>query len=74
MYGRALGMEVLAWSQNLTADRAADAGARHAAKDELLARADVVSLHLVLSPRTRHILDAGDIGKLKRGAIVVALT
>jgi phosphoglycerate dehydrogenase-like enzyme len=55
----------------LTADRAAEAGARRAAKDELLTRADVVSLHLVLSPRTRNILDAGDIGKMKRGAILV---
>ena len=40
-------------------------------KDELLARADVVSLHLVLSPRTRDILGAADIARMKRGAILV---
>ncbi len=70
-YGQALGMTVLAWSQNLTDERAAEAGARFVTKDELLARADVVSLHLVLSPRTRNILGAEDIGQMKRGAILV---
>jgi phosphoglycerate dehydrogenase-like enzyme len=70
-YGQALGMSVLAWSQNLTDERAAEAGARRVAKDELLAHADVVSLHLVLSPRTRHVLAAGEIARMKRGAILV---
>jgi len=70
-YGRALGMTALAWSQNLTDERAADAGATRVAKDELLARADVISVHLVLSPRTRGILGAGDIARMKRGAILV---
>ncbi len=70
-YGRALGMTVLAWSQNLTDERAADAGAALVTKDELLARADVVSLHLVLSARTRGIVGAAEIGRLKQGAIVV---
>jgi len=70
-YGRVLGMSVLAWSQNLTDERAAEAGARHVPRDELLARADVVSLHLVLSSRTRDILGAAEIGRMKRGAILV---
>ena len=70
-YGQALGMTVLAWSQNLTDERAAEAGAQRVSKDDLLARADVVSLHLVLSPRTRGILGAGDIARMKRGAILV---
>jgi phosphoglycerate dehydrogenase-like enzyme len=70
-YGNALGMTVLAWSQNLTAERAAEAGAARVDKDELLARADVVSLHLVLSPRTRGVLGAAEIGRMKRGAILV---
>ena len=70
-YGRVLGMSVLAWSQNLTDERAAEAGARHVPRDELLAGADVVSLHLVLSPRTRHILGAAEIGRMKPGAILV---
>ena len=56
--GRAFEMEVLAWSQNLTAARAAEAGAMLVAKDELLARADVVSIHLVLGDRTRGLIGA----------------
>lgn len=70
-YGRALGMTALAWSQNLTDERAADAGATRVAKDELLARADVISVHLVLSPRTRGILGTAEIARMKRGAILV---
>ena len=70
-YGLALGMEVVAWSTNLTDETAQAAGAVRVAKEELLARADVVSLHLVLSPRSRGIVSAGDIARLKPGAIVV---
>jgi phosphoglycerate dehydrogenase-like enzyme len=70
-YGQALGMSVLAWSQNLTDERAAEAGAQRVGKDELLAGADVVSLHLVLAPRTRGVLGAADIARMKRGAILV---
>ena len=70
-YCRALGMQVLAWSQNLTAEAAAAAGATRVAKEELLERADVVSLHLVLSERTRGILGAVDLARLKPGAILV---
>jgi phosphoglycerate dehydrogenase-like enzyme len=70
-YGRALGMRVVAWSQNLTADAATTAGAVLVTKDELLATADVVSLHLVLSDRTRGILGAADLARMKHGAILV---
>jgi phosphoglycerate dehydrogenase-like enzyme len=70
-YAQALGMNVLAWSQNLTPERAAKAGAQYAAKDALLAQADVVSLHLVLSERTRGVIGAADIARMKRGAILV---
>jgi phosphoglycerate dehydrogenase-like enzyme len=70
-YGQALGMEVLAWSQNLTAERAEAAGARLASKAELIERADVVSLHLVLSERTRGIISAGDLARMKQGAVLV---
>src|SRR5207245_9720141 len=51
--GRAFEMDVIAWSQNLTAARAAEVGATLVAKDDLLVRADVVSIHLVLGDRTR---------------------
>ena len=70
-YGHALGMNVLAWSQNLTDERAAEAGAQRVDKATLLAQADVVSLHLVLSDRTRGVIRAEDIAQMKRGAILV---
>jgi phosphoglycerate dehydrogenase-like enzyme len=70
-YGRALGMNVIAWSQNLTAEAAAAAGAGLVGKDELLARSDAVSLHLVLSPRSRHTIGAAEIARMKPGAILI---
>ena len=70
-YCRALDMHVLAWSPNLTAERAAAANVVYAAKDDLLSRADVVSLHLVLSDRTRGILGAADLARMKPAAILV---
>jgi phosphoglycerate dehydrogenase-like enzyme len=70
-YGLALGMEVLAWSPNLTAERAAEAGVELATKDDLLARSDAISLHLVLSPRSRGTLGAAELARMKPGAILV---
>ncbi|HTI02043.1 MAG TPA: D-2-hydroxyacid dehydrogenase family protein [Acidisoma sp.] len=70
-YGQALGMEVLAWSRNLTPEKAAEAGATYATKEELLARSDAVSLHLVLSDRSRGILGAADLAQMKPGAILI---
>ncbi len=70
-YGQALGMRVLAWSTNLTPARAAEAGAEYAAKEALLAESDAISLHLVLSARTRGMLGAAELARLKSGAIVV---
>ena len=70
-YGRALGMEVLAWSQNLTAERAQAEGATLADKDALLARADAVSIHLVLSDRTRGLIGRAEIARMKPGAVLV---
>jgi phosphoglycerate dehydrogenase-like enzyme len=70
-YCRALGMKVLAWSQNLTAEAAAAAGAVRTEKDELFSTADAVSLHLVLSDRTRGIVGAADLARMKPGAILV---
>ena len=48
-YGTALNMNLLAWSQNLTAEKAQAAGATLVSKEELLSRSDAVSIHLVLS-------------------------
>jgi phosphoglycerate dehydrogenase-like enzyme len=64
-------MTVLAWSQNLTAETAAAAGAARVDKGELLSAADVVSLHLQLSDRTRGILGAADLARMQPGAILV---
>ena len=69
--GRAFEMEVLAWSQNLTAARAAEVGATLVSKDELLTRSDVVSIHLVLSDRTRGLLGARELSQMKRTAHLV---
>jgi phosphoglycerate dehydrogenase-like enzyme len=70
-YGQALGMKVLAWSQNLTAATAAAAGAELVTKEALFARADAISVHLVLSARSRHIIGAAEIGRMKPGAVLV---
>jgi phosphoglycerate dehydrogenase-like enzyme len=70
-YGAALDMKVIAWSPNLTADKAQAAGARLVAKSELFAQSDAVSIHMVLSPRSRGMIGADDIGRMKTGAILV---
>lgn len=70
-YATALDMRVLAWSQNLTSEAAAAAGAALVSKDELLAQSDVVTLHLVLSDRTRGIVGAADLARMKPGAVLV---
>lgn len=70
-YGRALGMTVLGWSQNLTSEAAAAAGAERVTKDDLLARSDAISLHLVLSPRSRNTIGAAEIARMKPGAILI---
>ncbi len=68
--GRAFGMEVIAWSQNLTAERAAEAGVTRVDKDELLGRADVMTIHLVLSERTRGLIGAREFALMKPTAIL----
>jgi phosphoglycerate dehydrogenase-like enzyme len=69
--GRAFGMEVLAWSQNLTAERAQAAGAMLVAKDELFERADVLTIHLVLGERSRGLVGAAELARMKPSAILV---
>jgi phosphoglycerate dehydrogenase-like enzyme len=70
-YGNALNMKVIGWSQNLTAEKATAAGATMVSKQELLSTADVVSIHLVLSPRSRGLIGAEDLALMKQGAILV---
>ncbi|WP_328630180.1 D-2-hydroxyacid dehydrogenase family protein [Streptomyces sp. NBC_00356] len=70
--GAAFGMDVAAWSQNLTAERAAEAGATLAAsKEELLDTSDFVSVHLVLGDRTRGLLGADELRRMRRTAYLV---
>src|SRR6266850_2102151 len=70
-YGQALGMRVLAWSQNMTEEKAAAAGAKRVDKAVLLSESDAISLHLVLSDRTRGIIGAQDLARMKPDAILV---
>jgi D-3-phosphoglycerate dehydrogenase len=69
--GKAFGMDVVAWSQNLTAEKAAEAGAIYLSKEDLLGTSDIVSLHLVLSDRSRGIIGAKELKTMKPGAILV---
>jgi phosphoglycerate dehydrogenase-like enzyme len=70
-YCKALNMTLLAWSQNLTADKAQAAGTTMVSKEDLLSRSDAVSIHLVLSDRTRGLIGAADLARMKPGAILV---
>ena len=70
-YGRALGMKLVAWSPNLTAEKAEAGGAKLVDRDTLLATSDVISLHVVLSARSHHMLGAAELARMKPGAILV---
>src|SRR5262249_41654472 len=69
--GIAFGMKAIAWSQNLTAEKAAAQGVEWVEKDELFRRSDVLSVHLVLSDRSRGLVGAREIGLMKSTAILV---
>jgi phosphoglycerate dehydrogenase-like enzyme len=69
--GLAFGMKAIAWSQNLTADKAAEQGVERVEKDELFRSSDILSVHLVLSPRSRGLVGAREIGLMKPTAILV---
>ena len=70
--GLALGMKGIAWSQNLDAERCARAGVKLApSKEALLRQADIVSLHVVLSARTRGLIGAAEFAQMKRTAYLV---
>lgn len=69
--GKAFQMPVIAWSQNLTAERAAQVGATLVSKDELLSQSDLVTIHLVLSQRTRGLLGARELALMKPTSYLV---
>ena len=64
-------MRVIAWSQNLTAEKAAVAGAELVGKEELLRQSDIVTIHLVLSERTRGLIGAADFKLMRSTARLV---
>jgi phosphoglycerate dehydrogenase-like enzyme len=69
--GQAFGMETIAWSQNLSAEKAAEQGVTAVSKEDLHARADVLSVHLVLSRRTRGLVGSAELAAMKPTAILV---
>jgi phosphoglycerate dehydrogenase-like enzyme len=69
--GQAFGMNVIAWSPNLTSPRASAAGATLVERDELFRRSDVLSLHLVLSERTLGLVGRRELGLLKPTALLI---
>ena len=69
--GKAFGMEVIAWSQNLTEARCAEIGVVLSSKAAIMAEADVITIHLVLSERTRGLITAADLALMKPDARLI---
>lgn len=69
--GKAFQMRLLAWSQHLTAERAAQYGATLVSKDEVLSQSDIVTIHLILSERTHGLVGARELGLMKRTAYLI---
>jgi phosphoglycerate dehydrogenase-like enzyme len=69
--GLAFGMTVVAWSQNLTAEKAAASGAKAVSREQLFGVADIVSIHLISSARTRGLIGARDLALMKATSILV---
>jgi phosphoglycerate dehydrogenase-like enzyme len=69
--GKAFGMRLIAWSQNMSAARAAECGATLVTKEELFAQSDVITIHLVLSDRTRGLIGARELALMKPAAYLV---
>jgi phosphoglycerate dehydrogenase-like enzyme len=69
--GGAFGMKVIAWSQNLERQKALDLGVQPVNKQELFAQADFVSLHMVLSERTRNLVGPPELGLMRPGAYLI---
>jgi phosphoglycerate dehydrogenase-like enzyme len=69
--GKAFGMKVIAWSQNLTLERCKEVGVEYSTKEDLFRNADVVTIHLVLSDRTRGLVGANELGSMKKSAYIV---
>ncbi|RLU11106.1 hydroxyacid dehydrogenase [Pseudomonas prosekii] len=70
-FGQVFGMRVIAWSENLTAERASEAGVTYVSKQQLFEQADILSVHLVLSERTRGIVDSQALNWMQPTALLV---
>jgi phosphoglycerate dehydrogenase-like enzyme len=68
---QAFGMNVIAWSPNLTAERCKEVGVSYATKEELFSTADIVTVHMVLSERSRGLVGAADLARMKPTAYLV---
>ena len=68
---KAFGMKVIAWSPNLTPERAREVGVGYATKDELFATADIITIHVVLSQRSRGLVGREDLARMKPTAFLV---
>jgi phosphoglycerate dehydrogenase-like enzyme len=68
---QAFKMNVIAWSQNMTEERAAEYGATLVSKETLLEQSDFISIHLVLSERTRDLIGSDDLARMKSTAYVI---
>ena len=69
--GKAFGMKTITWSQNLTEEKAKAAGADYVSKDDLFRNADFVTIHLVLSDRSRGLVGAKELGLMKKSAYLI---
>jgi len=69
--GAAFGMKLITWSPNMTPERAAEGGATAVSKEDLLRQSDVLTIHMVLSPKTRGLLGAADLALMKTSALLV---
>jgi D-3-phosphoglycerate dehydrogenase len=68
---KAFGMNVIAWSPNLTAERCKEVGVTYATKEELFSTADIVTIHVVLSDRSRGLVGAADLARMKPTSFLV---
>src|ERR1700684_1600292 len=68
---KAFGMKVIAWSQNLTPEKCQEAGVGYVSKDDLFRQSDFISIHVVLSQRTRGIIGAHELGLMMAQAVLI---
>jgi len=68
---KAFGMKVIAWSQNLTPEKCQEAGVGYVSKDDLFRQSDFITIHIVLSPRSRGLVGAKELGLMKSSAFII---